>query len=213
MSKGTIDTDEQQATKMGKLNVTRWTVRVNCLKKIIDNFEPLLQLWMERLEEKLDAETKSRIIGCKKQMDSFVFCFGLQLGRKLYVHTDNPSKTMQQEKMSAIKGKSLADLTVQTLEGICNDCDYNLSTKVLRNYLAKSRLSQNRPYRENGTRQITVSFSLSRVTNLKNLIIQKLYMHISRQSTMKQLIPLSIRFRTGLKNLDSKCLVLLSSYS
>ena len=126
MSKGTIDTDEQQATKMGKLNVTRWTVRVNCLKKIIDNFEPLLQLWMERLEEKLDAETKSRIIGSKKQMDSFVFCFGLQLGRKLYVHTDNPSKTMQQEKMSAIKGKSLADLAVQILEGIFNDRDYNL---------------------------------------------------------------------------------------
>ena len=46
------------------------------------------------------------------------------------MHTPNLSKTLQsfpvQEKMSAIKGKSLADLTVQTLEGIRNDRDYNL---------------------------------------------------------------------------------------
>ena len=156
---------------MDKLCVTRWTVRANYLKKIFDNYGSLLKLWKESLEEKLYAETKSRIIGCKNQMESFKFYFGFQLDHKLYAHIDNLSKTLQQEKMSAIKGKSLADLTVQTLEGICNDCDYNLSTKVLRNYLAKSRLSQNRPYRENGTRQITVSFSLSRVTNLKNLII------------------------------------------
>ena len=182
---GTFDPDEQQATKLDKLCVTRWTVRANYLKKIFDNYEPLLKLWKESLEEKLYAETKSRIIGCKKQMESFKFYFGFQLDHKLYAHIDNLSKTLQQEKMSAIKGKSLADLTVQTLEGICNDCDYNLSTKVLRNYLAKSRLSQNRPYRENGTRQITVSFSLSRVTNLKNLIIQKLHTQISRQSTTK----------------------------
>ena len=182
---GTFDPDEQQATKLDKLCVTRWTVRANYLKKIFDNYEPLLKLWRESLEEKLYAETNSRIIGCKKQMESFKFYFGFQLDHKLYAYIDNLSKTLQQEKMSAIKGKSLADLTVQTLEGICNDCDYNLSTKVLRNYLAKSRLSQNRPYRENGTRQITVSFSLSRVTNLKNLIIQKLHTQISRQSTTK----------------------------
>ena len=114
-------------------------------------------------------------------MESFKFYFRLQLGRKIYAHTNNLSKTLQQERMSAIKGKSLADLTVQTLDRIRNDRDYNLFYESV----AKSRLSQNRPYRENGTRQITVSFSLLRVTNLQNLIIQKLHMHISRQSTMK----------------------------
>ena len=80
---GIFDPDEQQATKLDKLCVTKWTVRATCLKKIIDNYEPLLKLWKESLEEKLDAETKSRIIGCKKQMESFKFYFGLQLGRKL----------------------------------------------------------------------------------------------------------------------------------
>ena len=77
------------------------------------------------MEEKLHVETKSRIIDCKKQMESFKFYFGLQLGLKLYAHTDNLSKTQQQEKMSAIRGKSLADLTRQTREGIRNDHDYN----------------------------------------------------------------------------------------
>ena len=90
---GTFDPDEQQATKLDKLCVT-------------DNYDPLLKFWKERLEEKLDAEPKSRIIGYKKQIESFKFYFGLQLGRKLYAHTDNLSKTLQQEKMSTIKGRS-----------------------------------------------------------------------------------------------------------
>ena len=59
-------------------------------------------------------------------MEFFKFYFRLQLGRKLYAHTDNLSKTLQQEKMSVIKGKSLTGLTVQTLEGTRNDRDNNL---------------------------------------------------------------------------------------
>ena len=57
-------------------------------------------------------------------MESFKFYFGLQLDRKLYAQTDNLSKTLRQGKTSAIKGKSLTDLNVQTLEGIRNDRDY-----------------------------------------------------------------------------------------
>ena len=56
--KGTFDPDEQQATKLDKLSVTR-TVHANCLKKIIDNYQPLLKLWKKSLEEMLDAEKKS----------------------------------------------------------------------------------------------------------------------------------------------------------
>ena len=56
----------------------------------------------------------------------FKFYFGLQLGRKLYAHSNNLSKILQKEEVFAIKEKSLADLTVQNLEGIRNDRDYNL---------------------------------------------------------------------------------------
>ena len=82
--KGTFDPDEQQASKLDNPCVTRWTVRATCLKKIIDNYEPLLKLWKESLKEKLDAETTSRIIGCKKQMESFKFYFAIY---KSYMHT------------------------------------------------------------------------------------------------------------------------------
>ena len=92
------------------------------------------------MEKKLDAETKSRIIGGKKQIESFKFYFGLQLDRKLYAHTDNLSKTLQQEKMSAIKGKSLADLTVQTLEDIIrNNRNYNFFYKSVEKSAGKTK--------------------------------------------------------------------------
>ena len=49
---GTFDRDEQQTTKLEKLCVTRWTVRADCLKKIIDNYEPLLKSGKKRKESK-----------------------------------------------------------------------------------------------------------------------------------------------------------------
>ena len=109
---GTLNPDEQEASNLDKLSVTRQTVCANCFKKIIRNYQPLLKLWKENLGEKLDAETKTRISGSKKQMQSFKFYFGLQLVRKLYARNNNPSKILQQEKMYAIKEKSQADLIV-----------------------------------------------------------------------------------------------------
>ena len=47
--KGTFDSDEQQAKKLDKLYVARWIVHANCLKKIIDNCKPLLELWKKKL--------------------------------------------------------------------------------------------------------------------------------------------------------------------
>ena len=54
-------------------------------------------------------------------MNSFKFSIELQLGRKLYAHTGNLSTGKD-----ACNGKSLADLIVQTLEGIRDDREYSL---------------------------------------------------------------------------------------
>ena len=107
--------------KLDKLSVSRWTIRAGCFQKIINNYPLLLTLWDECLEEKLDTDTKARIVGCQKQMRSFSFFFGLQLGRKLYGMTDTLSKTLQLENMSAIDGKEQADLVIETLEGMRED--------------------------------------------------------------------------------------------
>jgi len=122
---GTLETDKQ-AWKLDKLSTTRWTIRAKCFKKMIKNYQSLMALWDESLNERLDAETKARINGCKKQMESFSFYFGLNLGHKLYSHTDNLSITLQKEKMSAISGKELADLTNKTMQGMRNDRDFDL---------------------------------------------------------------------------------------
>ena len=67
--------DSETFKKFKKLSTMRWTVRAACMKRIIDNYELFLQLWEECLEEKLDQETKARIVRCKSQMESFFFLF------------------------------------------------------------------------------------------------------------------------------------------
>ena len=98
---------------------------------------------------------KSRIIGCKKQMESFKFYFGLQLDRKLYAHTDNLSKTLQQEKMSTM-GSHWQISPYKLWKTYLMIATTTFSTKVLKNQLAKLRLSQNRPYRKNGTSNYSI---------------------------------------------------------
>ena len=92
------------------------------MKRILDNYQSLMQLWEEYLEERLDQETRARIIGCKSQMESF----GLNLSHKLYAMTDNLSKSLQATKMSAIKGRKSADLVITTLKDIRKDDQFQL---------------------------------------------------------------------------------------
>ena len=53
---------------------------------------------------------KLRIGDFKNQMKLFKFYFGLNLSHHLYAVTDNVSKTLQQEEMSALRGRSLQTL-------------------------------------------------------------------------------------------------------
>ena len=59
-------------------------------------------------------------------MQSFKFYFGLNLSQRLYEITNNLSKNLQKQKMSALRGKELAGLTLKTLEGMRNDRDFGL---------------------------------------------------------------------------------------
>ena len=56
---------------------TRWTVRAEALKSIIDNFSVLLELWDESLEIVRETEMKARIQGVAAQMKKFEFFFGV----------------------------------------------------------------------------------------------------------------------------------------
>ena len=116
------DNESSAPKNITKLSTTRWTGRANFFQRILDNYYHLYKLWEECLAEPgLTKEVKSRIIGCKSQMERFDLYFGLKLGKLLYSHTDNLSKTLQGEKMSAMGGKRLATLTVDVIEGMKNE--------------------------------------------------------------------------------------------
>ena len=126
--------DEEPVHRISKFSMTRWTVRANCLQRIIDNYSFLYELWDECLSESgLIHDIKSRIIGCKAQMETFNFYFGLKLGKLLYSHTDKLSQTLQSENMSAVSSKRLAMLTMETLSSLRSsenfDAFYDLCLK------------------------------------------------------------------------------------
>ena len=56
----------------------------------------------------------------------------LNLGQNLYAHPENLSKTLPQKKMSAVKERELADLTVETLQAMMNDRDFSLFYKTVK---------------------------------------------------------------------------------
>ena len=64
------------------------------------------------VEGSLDAE---------RTVNTFDFFFGLNLGQRLFSHTDNLSRTLQHTKMSALSGKRVACLTKDVLEKMRND--------------------------------------------------------------------------------------------
>jgi hypothetical protein len=97
---------------------TRWTVWGDAIESIIDNYDTLKRLWEECLETKLDADVKGRIIGVQAQMLHYSTLFGLLLSKNILKITDNLSRTLQKQAMSAAEGQTVTALTVHTLKAM-----------------------------------------------------------------------------------------------
>ena len=69
---------------------------------------------------------KGRIIGVQTQMLHYNTLFGFQLSKKILKITDNLSRTLQHQVMSAAKGQAVAELTVCTLKGMCTEESFAL---------------------------------------------------------------------------------------
>ena len=93
--KENLEGPESEAKCILGLCPTRWTVRASCFQRILDNYAALLQEWTIPLDEKLQSDIRGRIIGCQAQMNTFDFFFRLNLGQRLFSHTDNLSRTLQ----------------------------------------------------------------------------------------------------------------------
>ena len=97
---------------------TRWTVRAASLQSVLDNYEVLLGVWTEAQEGHLDSEIRARVIGVEAQMLTFDFLFGVSLGSLILRHSDNLSKSLQHEHMSAAEGQELVKLTHVVLKSL-----------------------------------------------------------------------------------------------
>ena len=125
---------EIKTNSISKLSKTRWTVCVECFKRILDNYKELITLWKFCLEnENMATEVKSRIVRVKIQMEKFDFFFGLYIEHRLYSHTDNLLKTLQAEKVSVCTSKRTAELVVSVLEGLRNKDSFKSLFQIITN--------------------------------------------------------------------------------
>ncbi len=114
-----------------KLCPTRWTVRGGSIGSILENYNVLEQLWEECLETRLDPDVKGRIIGVKAQMSKYKLFFGFKLCERILRITDNLSKTLQHQSLSAAQAQGIVELTVKTLKGMRTDEAFKLFFEVV----------------------------------------------------------------------------------
>ena len=105
---------------------TRWTVRGDAIASILDNHHALMQLWDECLETRLEPDIKGRIVGVQAQMGQFHRLFGLKLCERVLKVTDNLSRTLQLESLSATEAHQLAEMTCTTLRNMRTEEAFDL---------------------------------------------------------------------------------------
>ena len=104
---------------------TRWTVKAEALKSIVNNFEVLQNLWEESLEYVKESEMRARIGGVSDRMMKFDFFFSVMLGQSVLSHSDNLSRRLLQKgDISASEGQDIAKMTVRCLKTLCTDNNF-----------------------------------------------------------------------------------------
>ena len=121
-----IDSD---APSLRTMCPTRWTVRADSLASIVVNYDNIQLLWETAIRATSDTEMKARIQGMKIQMQCFKFLFCLILSEMILRHTDKLSQTLQQPRMSRVNGNGVAMLTVNTLESLQLEGNFDLFWK------------------------------------------------------------------------------------
>ena len=90
-------------------------------------------MWEECLTTSLQPDVKGRIIGVKSQMSNFDILFGLTLCERILKITDNLSKTLQKQSLSAAEAQHITAFTVTTLEKMRTADNFSLFYKVILN--------------------------------------------------------------------------------
>ena len=105
---------------LDKLCATLWTIRARRFQKICTHYRSIQQL-LENVSQTLTRAVRARMVGCQGQMITLDFYFGLSLGQTLYNPTDNFSKSLQSESLSAVSGHDLTLLTRDIIVNMSSD--------------------------------------------------------------------------------------------
>ena len=121
---------------------TRWTVRADSLKSVLDNYVVLQELWEEAEKTTKDSDITARVIGVASQMRNFEFFFGIYLGEMILRYSDNLSRTLQKKDLSAAEGQHVPGLVKATLQSMCSTDQFDLFWKVLTKKAAQLNIDE-----------------------------------------------------------------------
>eukprot|EP00731_Ephydatia_muelleri_P000937 Em0001g937a len=126
-----VSNNEQLVFCVRLLCPTRWTVKAEAFTSISENYEALMETWAEAKQINNDSEMRARIGGVAKQMESFDFFFGLELGRIVFSMSDNLSIALQGSSISASEGQSLMKMTLVAFQAIRSEDSFSVFWKTI----------------------------------------------------------------------------------
>ena len=99
---------------------TRWTVRAESLRSVITNYDVIMSVLEEIMEEyKGNFEACCQARGVLTTMETFQFLFGVTISEKMFSITDKLSTALQKKDLSAIAAKKFSSITIiMCFEGI-----------------------------------------------------------------------------------------------
>ena len=93
------------------------------------NYIALTKLWDECLKQGgLNSEVKARIIGCKSQISTFHFFFGLCLGHRLFSITDNFIENPSVGEIFGCRQSELGKINIENIADYENGGALNFSS-------------------------------------------------------------------------------------
>eukprot|EP00731_Ephydatia_muelleri_P022017 Em0014g608a len=88
-----------------------------------------MRTWDEAISVARDTESKALIHGVQAQMKKFSFLFGVYLAELVLRHTDNLSKALQCDTVSAAEAQDTAAMVMHTLQTLRNEEAFDLYGK------------------------------------------------------------------------------------
>ena len=102
---------------------TRWTVRAESLRSVLNNYAVIQSVLEEIVHEYREATASAR--GVRTVMEKFSFLFGVTLAEKVFSLTDRLSRALQAKRLFAVEAKKYVAVTMASLKDLRNDSTFD----------------------------------------------------------------------------------------